>query len=240
MRSKKEFLMLFCECIPVKGFNRSIIYDLNRNDYDFIPNELVSFIEYAKGKELHEIYNFYGSENKIFVKEYLHFLENKEYIFWIDEDEIEFFPSLENTWHYPSIISNCVIEVDPHFLDLLDAILLQLKAVQCHYVTLRFVNKSSINIIKTIIEKFEGSNIKTIQLILIDDTYKNYEIAESIMSFDKRIIEIYIIESTFNFEKIFGKRRISFSKVSNFQFNNSLQQISTVNFRVNIYLFFES
>lgn len=93
---------LFSNIIPVKGFNRSILYDLQRENYEFIPNNL--FDSFKKRKNLFQITTK--------DKEYFSFLESKDYVLKIDESEIPLFPRLNLDWNYPSIISTVIIHLD--------------------------------------------------------------------------------------------------------------------------------
>ena len=43
---------LFANCIPVKGINRSTICDLQRGNYDFIPNDLYEILKFQEGKTI--------------------------------------------------------------------------------------------------------------------------------------------------------------------------------------------
>lgn len=74
--NSNNFIKLYANCIPIKGVNRSIIYDLQKNTYFFIPNILFEIIELSKSKTLHEIIEYYGIENKEFILEYMALRQN--------------------------------------------------------------------------------------------------------------------------------------------------------------------
>ncbi len=237
---KNKVFQFFNQCIPVRGAKRSIIYDLNRHDFDFIPNEMVDFIEYSTNRTKDEIINYFGVENKKIVKEYFDFLESKEYCFWIDKDEAEFFPKLDLVYYYPSIINNCVIEIDKTSSNLLEEVLLQLKSVHCHHVSLIFIGKITLKFIKSVIEKFYNSNIKTIQLVIKNNSYGT-SFTEKILDLDARIFDIYITNAKSNCQKIYEKsKQVTFTKLKDSDAINSSYVIYKENFRVNIFLFSES
>ena len=51
MKSTDEkFLMLYSNCIPVKGYSRSVICDLQMQNYFFIPNSLYKVLTKKKTK----------------------------------------------------------------------------------------------------------------------------------------------------------------------------------------------
>lgn len=87
-------------CIPIKGFNRSIVYDLTRKDYFFIPNDLFDALNSDK---IIEIKN----------EDYLNFLLLNEIIFEInDDDEILLFPSFNENFDTPYDIICLVVDID--------------------------------------------------------------------------------------------------------------------------------
>jgi len=47
---------IFACCFPVKGKTRGILYDIQRQDFDYIPNDLIDIIEKYEGKT--DISNF--------------------------------------------------------------------------------------------------------------------------------------------------------------------------------------
>jgi len=194
---KEKVFKVFNQCVPIKGANRAIIYDLNRNDFDFIPNEMVDFINMSKNLTKKDVIALFGKENEKLTNEYIEFLEKKEYCYWIDENEIDFFPEIGFDFDYPSIISNSIIEVDLDNLNLLKKIILDLKAVHCHHVCIIIKNKVNFKTITSIVDIFFGSNVKTIHIILQGRNY-TVKLAEKIFELDRRIIDISIMNSDIN------------------------------------------
>jgi hypothetical protein len=87
-------------CIPINGFNRTIVYDLTRKDYYFIPNDLFDLL---------------NSDNIINIDntEYIDFLLLNEIIFEIDnDDEVLLFPPFQETFETPYDIICLIIDVD--------------------------------------------------------------------------------------------------------------------------------
>jgi SPASM domain peptide maturase of grasp-with-spasm system len=73
----------------VKGIERSAIYDIQRENIEFVPNTMIDFLEYINGKKVNSVLKEYGANAT--AKEYFNFLEKKEFIFYSDN---AFFPSL--------------------------------------------------------------------------------------------------------------------------------------------------
>ena len=78
----EKVYFLFSNCLPVKGANRSIICDLQRAEYDFIPNSLYEILESYQFMSIDEVFQKYSIEYKKTIEEYFEFLEQKEYIFF--------------------------------------------------------------------------------------------------------------------------------------------------------------
>ncbi|MEE9363879.1 MAG: hypothetical protein V3U92_14860 [Cellulophaga sp.] len=85
--------------IPIKGYNRSIIYDLTRKDYHFIPNSVYK--------------NLYSS-NLIEIKEEeaKSFLEFEEIIFKASIEDLKLFPELTIKYKTPYHIVSLIIHSD--------------------------------------------------------------------------------------------------------------------------------
>ena len=109
MSNRKRIFKLFSNCIQVKGYNRSIICDLQKEDYFLIPNSLYDFFN-GDIFELN-LNNKYLDDEKTTINQYISFLLEKNLIFEINENEIELFPKLDLTWDYPSTISNAIFDI---------------------------------------------------------------------------------------------------------------------------------
>jgi hypothetical protein len=87
-------------CIPIKGFNRSIIYDLNRNDYYFISNDLYKAISKS---------NFFISKFDNYFKKL--FLDN-EIIYNSSNLNIKNFRKLDFSYFSPYNIEVLVLDFE--------------------------------------------------------------------------------------------------------------------------------
>ena len=76
-----KIFTLFACCIPVKGATRSIICDIQRQHFDFIPNALYQLLTDHKQQSYGAIVAHYGDENEAVIAEYFQFLAASEYGF---------------------------------------------------------------------------------------------------------------------------------------------------------------
>lgn len=138
-----KVLHCFADCMPVKGYNRSIIYDLTKRKYEFIPNTLYDILTTLEGKNWKEITSLFPVQEDIdILKEYFRFLEQKEYIVWIDPQQYEWFPKLTLEWDSPSEINNAIVDIN-HLSDYdLKDVFEQLHEMGCQAIQIRcFCNK---------------------------------------------------------------------------------------------------
>jgi len=102
---------LFSNCIPVKGYNRSMIIDLQRQKFDFIPNSLYEILteySYVNFEKLKTDY----SEHIEIIDQYFNLLLENEYIFETDTVESTHFPPINTEYRSPYQITNAVIDID--------------------------------------------------------------------------------------------------------------------------------
>ena len=103
---KNKYYKLFADCLAVKGYSRSLICDITRKKFDFIPNSLFEIIS----DEVIDVFNYHNildPESKEIFNEYIDFLINEEYIFEIlNISEKDNYPAIDLKFDYPAKISN--------------------------------------------------------------------------------------------------------------------------------------
>lgn len=162
---KLKRFVFFAECFLVKGALRTAIYDLCRNTYKFIPNDLANMIEQFEGKTLAEVKEFYGAENEAIVDKYFDFLEKGEYIFWCDEDEVELFPKIDLEFDYPAHISNVIIDIDAHSTHNLPMLFEQIEKLGCRYIQFRSFTEQPLSFWEQILKDLSATAFKAIEII---------------------------------------------------------------------------
>src|ERR1700752_3163423 len=110
MSNSDNVFNLFANCIPVKGKYRSIICDIHRGRFRFIPNALYYILTHFKKHTITEVKEKFNRENDNFIDEYFTFLEQNEFIFFCSRQEQKLFPKLDLKFEYPSVITNCIID----------------------------------------------------------------------------------------------------------------------------------
>lgn len=246
-------IKLFANCIPVKGANRSIICDLGRNNYDFIPNDLYAILAVHEEKTISEIKAFYNNEFDDIIDEYFQFLLDKEYVFLTHNPE--FYPKLSKQFHQPFIISNAIIDIDKP-CNIIE-ILKQLETVNCKFIEIRFFNKFDfkqiIEIVNYIVQSKAiissvGFIIQNHELITDDflqDIIKEFPIVSYFIvsnAFENRFVEpinermgyIYYTKNTVDSESHCGLISTSNFVVNTKSFTESLAYNSCLNNKISI------
>ena len=153
MISNTKNIKLFATCISVKGVNRAVICDLQRNSITFIPDDMHDLLELHDGKKLIEIKKYYNNEHDDVINEYYDFLFKNEFVFFTDYPEL--FPPMSLEWHEPFAINNAIIDVSSDFD--FETILEQLSFLYCKSIEIRFFTTIEIDFIHKILTYLENT-----------------------------------------------------------------------------------
>ena len=58
----QQYLYLFSNCVPVRGYGRSLICDLQNQRFEFIPNDLYACLLKHNNKKIIDVLNSYQEE----------------------------------------------------------------------------------------------------------------------------------------------------------------------------------
>lgn len=152
---------LYKHCIPVKGALRSIIYDLWRHVFYYIPNSLYEIlIEYSE-LDIDQLVNVYGEYNLPVIKEYMSFLQEKELV----HDKNGDFLSLSLDYETPSLLDNAVVDIDHHMHNFY-RIKEEFESVGVSAILLRFWHNSSFELFCEIIELMSKGSHSDLQILI--------------------------------------------------------------------------
>lgn len=228
-----EYLLMFEDCRIVRGYLNNIIYDLHRTyNSNFIPDEMVEFIEKCKQRNLSNVFNEYSIDEQIIIQEYITFLLDREFAFLADKHMFEQMGSLSLEYNTPAIIHNAIICIDSNTTT--TKIFEQLNNLLCENLELRIkqINKTHFN---DIISKLMDS---TIEVIIIHAEFVNYYSVGFFKNhFEKnpRLKQVFVYDAPFNND--FGN--IQFYK-NNINFNEDCGYIEKEDFTINQPFFLES
>lgn len=236
--SKQRF-KVFEDCRFVKGYGRSIVYDLSRNSYKLIPNSLLELIDKCNGLTVEQAKLFYDNKFDDTIDEYFHFLIENEFVFFTDEPD--HFPSLDLEWLSNSIISNAIICESHLHHDYLEISKL-LEELNCKAIQLRFFNIVDLTYLTDVLNNFARSRIKDIEIIMpYNATFDNKALTKLIES-NPRITSFFLFLS--NVDKVAflddAKTLPIYHTTSIISDNSFCGVIHPKNFKINTRFFCES
>jgi SPASM domain peptide maturase of grasp-with-spasm system len=155
---------LFTNCKPVKGASRSIIYDIQRETYTFIPNQLYELIKGGIIAAKKDLYLEYGKENMQIIDEYFDFLIEQEYIYQTDNPE--FFVLIETTIENNFFLQDAILERDSNSNYDLNVVFKQLEDLNCQHLELRYYNQLIFSDLEAIAAILKQYTFKSIVLVI--------------------------------------------------------------------------
>jgi SPASM domain peptide maturase of grasp-with-spasm system len=159
----ESVFVLFACCIPVRGARRSVICDLQRECFHFIPNGLHEILTEHAGKTAAAIKAFYDHEFDTEIDEYFAFLAGHELGFWTDQPDR--FPPLDLTWETPERITNAIIDVDAASDHDFGGILNQLDDLGCKALEVRCFHRPTLSELRAILEAARYGRLRSIDLL---------------------------------------------------------------------------
>lgn len=160
---------LFASCIPVKGYCRSIIADINRHQLFYIPNSLYNILIENRDKTLKELLEKYGKENESIILEYFDYLYSNELIFPLEKKEVDLFPDISVQWDFPSLCSNAIMDFGEKSCYDFGHALKQLEKVNCFHLQIRFFSIYVKQDIEALLTQTHDYSFRSIHLMLYYD-----------------------------------------------------------------------
>lgn len=157
---------LFAPCIPVKGFRRSIIADINRHQLLHIPNSLYNILTECRNMTLAEIIEKYGKENESVILNYFDYLESNELTFTIDRSELTLFPNLPLQWDFPSMCSNAIIDIKPNSSYDIESAFHKLDELDCFHLQIRVFFLTDRQYVERLLYNVHEKSFRSVHLVL--------------------------------------------------------------------------
>jgi SPASM domain peptide maturase of grasp-with-spasm system len=220
--------MLYSNCIPVKGYSRCIIYDIQTNRFRFISNSLFDLFFSNKGR--------INQENYMDYKDFLIQLNDADFGTYILEEFSLLFPALNLYWDTYSKVSNSVIDI-ANDLDHkgFNILLKSYELLICKDVYIRFLQEQSSSELSNFFSIFSNTNINSIVVFIPFQAEMDYTNYNSLFEKQVRLQNIIIYKSPNS--DLGSDSEIRFIKTNIFEESN---RVSKDNFIANIPLFTES
>ncbi|MBL4648926.1 MAG: grasp-with-spasm system SPASM domain peptide maturase [Aureispira sp.] len=184
--SKNErWFQLHSSCIPVKGKESSLIYDIEKQQLYPISNDHYELLSLCKLHHILELKEMLIDVSSGEVDAFLgHFVDNHLGFYTTSPNS---FPDLELAWKSPSIITNGIIQINSRSTFSLKELIDQLHSLGCDAVQLRLEDDFNIELITEMITAFEETRIKLIDLILPYNSDLTKEVLFDLMYTYKRL-----------------------------------------------------
>lgn len=152
MRTNKQVLKLFPNVIPVKGYNRSLLMDLQKGTPHLVPNDLIDYLDQTEKSE---------------IEEYEKFILDNELGLLIDSELGECLTPFPLNYYPASKINNAILELDKNSSWSIRSVLSQLDELGTQFLEVRFLDYLSLlNNLKTFQKDSDGTTIESIQLMV--------------------------------------------------------------------------
>ncbi len=162
-----SYFSLFENCKIVKGITRSMICDLQREKYFFIPNSLYDLINEYNGKKKEDILKIHGRENCETINEYFDFLHENEFIFWISRrKDLNMFTPLNLAFDLPSIVSNAIFQISNLTVNSLQRIIKEFEELNCQDIQFQFECTKQLDCLEQVFICTELARIRSIEIYL--------------------------------------------------------------------------
>lgn len=161
----QSYVIFEC-CRLVKGQSRSLFYDIQRNAYRFIPNELAELIIQFNGKTIDSLKQHFDHKYDEIIDQNLSLLEEEEFIFYTDNPE--WFPPMSLEWDEPTPITNGIVDVDPKKIEVLlsNDTWEQFSNLGCEHIQIRIFENSDVLSIERQLELIGSKRIISVEIIM--------------------------------------------------------------------------
>lgn len=182
--------VLFANCLPVKGASRSVICDVQRREYQLIPNVLWEILTSFPGETLREIKGHYEAEAAGIIESYFEFLVDKEYLFFTQEPEL--FPPMDLVWEDPALITNAILDLDKDSCWNMAGALEQLAELGCKHLQWRCFDRFPLTFFENLLSLLDKSAIQSIEIYMCYDPEVSFRDVFNLCNQFHRIAALYI------------------------------------------------
>ncbi|MCB9263004.1 MAG: grasp-with-spasm system SPASM domain peptide maturase [Flavobacteriales bacterium] len=170
----KQYMRFFGGVEPVRGINKSLIYDLHREAVYEIPTLLFDVIEKRENMTIEEIKSYYNHVYDEGINLYLNQLFDLELVFFTQEKEQ--FPRTDYSWDSPLHVTNTTLEVVNKTNYNVKEVLSQLDHLGCAWLQFRFLSEEfKMADIKDILNQLKRSRLKIVDFYIPYTLYNEQE-----------------------------------------------------------------
>jgi SPASM domain peptide maturase of grasp-with-spasm system len=203
-----NYFRLFADCIPVRGSKRSVICDLKRNIYFFVPNVFLHFLSQVGSMTYNDIAKLYDEEMDI-VNGYFDHMEKHDLGFWTSLPDA--FPSLNCIWDTPELVNNAIVEIDNLKEKDIYSTFHGLMAVGCKHIEIHAYESKSIEKILTSLDILKKSSVRSLSAFIKFRSTADVREIEKILEFNPRLLWVVMHSCPENIKIETNDKRLNFS-----------------------------
>ena len=163
----ESYMLLRPQVITTTGYNRSLLIDLGKGSYFFIPNSLAEFIRENNKKKINAIFLEYPVDDRAVVQEYLDWLLTQGLaITCASTAFINNISKVAFNWDSPFEITNCILELSTANFDYFGQIIKELAACRVPFLELRVFEHLDFELLYKALEIVQESDLKHVRLIV--------------------------------------------------------------------------
>jgi len=163
-----RFFHLFSCCIPVKGYKKAVICDLQRNIIQPIPLPLYEILideKKSDSNSIEEITLKYGEKDKQLIEEYITFLYHNQFGYTSNQPLASLHLNLED-YEESRCITNAIVDFDLESKHTLSQIIPQLNELLCYALEIRYYYSVPYEILKKELMSTQSSSLQSLELLV--------------------------------------------------------------------------
>lgn len=201
----ERYYRKFANCLSVRGYVRSVIVDLQRKNYWFVPNDLVDMIIDFPNSSIESICLVY-QDRGVFVEEYFAFLFENEICFPCEKEDLELFPDLNHQWHTPFKFETAIVDYNSDLIKYLPKIISNLSNFAVPNIQFRVYELLSENAFVDLVKTCNDSKVSYIEII-VPNSFE-IDFLESVIKNYTKLGLVVLTSSKFNDNRYIEQARI--------------------------------
>lgn len=190
MIKNHTFVKIFTNCIVVRGVNRSLLIDLQRDSFEAIPDTLHDVIElFQEKKSIEDVYLLYGIENKEVIDEYVSYLIDNEFGVITDFDEFDLYIEMNYKFDFPSQVTNCIIEISEVTTSLFENIIEIVENVNIKNIQMIFYDEVELNLFTKLLTCANSEKFDSVEIVIKFST-EFYNFIPNLTQYNQRIVNL--------------------------------------------------
>jgi SPASM domain peptide maturase of grasp-with-spasm system len=188
--SLERHVLLFTDCVPVKGHTASAIYDLTRGRISTFPSEYFPVFALFRTHRLGQLLETFPEDDRDNLREFFGFLLSNEYVTFVDD--LAPFLGIPSAWDAPCSIQNAIIDVNMQRHDYAK-IIAELDGLGCEHLQVRsYSSLFAISDLVELVRLCHGTSIQSLQAIIPHDPTNSDDVYVSVVTSNRILLGLVV------------------------------------------------